>query len=364
MLRTPLCDVFGIEYPIINAGMGMVAEAELAAAVANAGGLGIVACGSMEVDEMEQQLKKARSLTNKPVGVDLVFPARGASADSGWKLPDPLPEPILRARAEMEAKGVKVPTELPTTQEIAYTAWQRERKKAELALEMKVAAIGCGLGTPEWLIKEAKARGIKMLSLVGNIRNAQRVEAMGVDFVVAQGHEAGGHCGKIPALVLVHGCVNACNIPIIAAGGITHGRQIAAVLALGAVGVWVGTRFIPSPESGAPEWHKQEVLNANENSTIYTKVYDGLGHRHLKSRFDELWEGHENEILDFPHQHALMGPIYHIARHHDIPEFSAKSCGMGATFVNRRQPAGEIVRQLVLETVDAIEALPKYIVRT
>ncbi|MBI2861380.1 MAG: nitronate monooxygenase, partial [Chloroflexi bacterium] len=317
MLRTPLCDMLEIEYPIINAGMGYAAYADLAVAVAQAGGAGCINCGNLTVDEMEQQIKLIRSRTSKTVGIDLTFPARAPSADSGWKLPDPYPEPILIARAELEAKGIKLPKEPPPPSEISYTAWQAARQKAELALEMRVPFIAAGLGTPEWLIKEAHARDIKIMSLVGNIRNAKRVEAMGADLIVAQGHEAGGHCGKNPNLVLVHGCVNVSNIPIIAAGGIVHGHQIAAVLALGAIGVWVGTRFIPCPESSAAEWHKQAVLDAGEDGTIYTKVYDGLGHRHIKSRFDELWQGHEHEILDFPDQHALMGPIYHAAREHD-----------------------------------------------
>lgn len=351
-LRTKLCDVFDIKYPIIQAGMGYVAYAELAAAVSNAGGMGTLGAASWTPEEMEEQFRKVRRLTNKPFCVDLVFPSRAATVyTDGLKIPDPPPAPMRELWAELEAKGIALDHKIADPVTDTYMGIEMAKKKAELILEERPAAIASGLGTPEWLVKEAHARGVKIISLVGRVKDALRVEAMGADVIVAQGHEAGGHTGRIATFVLIPQIADAVKVPVMAAGGIGTGRHLVASFALGAVGVWVGTRFIAAKESGAHPVHKQKVLQADENLVPFSKVYDGLGHRHVKTRIDEVYEGRENEILDFPHQRALTGPIYHKARELGLGDYLHMSCGQIAVMVKEEETAAEIVRKMVEEAV-------------
>ncbi|MBI2862103.1 MAG: nitronate monooxygenase [Chloroflexi bacterium] len=350
MFRTKLCDLLGIEYPIILASMGHYPPGPLlASAVSNAGGLGLLGGGTAGADELAEVIRTTRRLTDRPFGVGLIFPARAGEADSGWKLPNPLPEPIVKAREELRARGVVVDETPPLPETDGHAGWRLHQHRAEVALEERVAVLVCGLGTPEWVIREAHQRDIKIISLVGSVKNARRVAAMGADVIVAQGHENGGHVGIITLFSLLPQVVEAVNVPVVAAGGIVDGRGLVAALALGASGVYVGTRFLATHESEAPKWHKQAVLDADENGTIYNHLRDGMGHRHIRTCFDGLWEGHEHEMLPFPHQIALVENIFKAARAANIPDFAEMSADQSVAMIKELKTVQDVVNDMIAE---------------
>ena len=205
MLRTPICDLFGIEYPILLAGMGGVSMAPLVAAVSNAGGLGVMGAAALSPDDLRDgDPEDARSSRTKPFAVDLLAP---------------LPEMIVPYLPVLYEEEVKI-----------FVA---------------------GLAVPEKHVAEMKAHGMKIVVMTGKVKHAVRAEQAGADVVAAQGTEAGGHTGEIGTLALVPQVVDAVKIPVVAAGGIVDGRGVVAALALGAQGAVIGTRFIATPEATA-----------------------------------------------------------------------------------------------------------------
>jgi enoyl-[acyl-carrier protein] reductase II len=200
MLHTPICDLFGIRYPIVLAGMGGVCTHALTAAVSNAGGLGVIGGATMDADGLRREIQRTRELTDKPFAVDLLAP-----------IPDMI------------------------------------RPQMQVVFEEKVKIFVAGLAVPRDFIAEMHERGMLVVVMVGKVRHAVKSAAEGADVVAAQGTEAGGHTGEIGALALVPQVVDAVNIPVLAAGGIADGRQLVAALALGAQGVVIGTRFIATP---------------------------------------------------------------------------------------------------------------------
>ena len=171
-----------------------------------------------------------------------------------------------------------------------------------MTLAERVPVLVSALGTPEWLVREAHRAGTKVMSLVGNVRQARRLEQMGVDVIIAQGAEAGGHVGSVTTLVLVPQVVDAVEVPVLAAGGIGDGRGVAAALMLGAEGAWIGTRFLATVESSAHENHKKKILAVDEEGTVVSRCYTGKPSRVLKNRFTDRWKGHGGEVLPMPWQ--------------------------------------------------------------
>ena len=236
-LRTPICDLLGIAHPILLAGMGGVAYAELCAAVSNAGGFGTLGMAGRSQIEIRDEIKKVRDLTDKPFGVDLL---------------------------------AAVPESLERT--------------ADLIIEGGAAAFISGLGVPPpHLVKKFHDAGLKVMNVSGTVRHARAAEAGGLDAVVAQGTEAGGHTGRIAGIALIPQVVDAVKIPVIAAGSIVDGRGLAAALALGAQGVWIGTRFIASAEAHAGAMYKQVIVEAGDEYTIITRAYSGKPMRVFKN---------------------------------------------------------------------------------
>ena len=203
-----LCRLLGIRYPICQAGMYQVAYGPLAAAVSNAGGLGVIGSAYMDPARLRDEIRIAKRETDRPFGVDILF-------------------------AKTAGGGATI------------EAYEREvRAHIEVTFEEDVPVIVSGLGDPAAIVPQAHAAGMKVMALVGTARQAQAVERSGVDAVIASGHEGGGHVGRIGTMVLVPRVVDVVRIPVVAAGGLADGRGLAAALALGAVGVWMGTRFI------------------------------------------------------------------------------------------------------------------------
>ncbi|MEX0785879.1 MAG: nitronate monooxygenase, partial [Dehalococcoidia bacterium] len=214
-LHTPICDLFGIEYPIFLAGMGGVSTAPLVAAVSEAGGFGIIGAATMGPDDLRDQIRRVRDLTDKPFAVDLLAP-------------DP----------------------------------NRIRPQVEVVFEEDVRVFVAGLAVPADFIDEMHQRDMKVVVMCGKVRHAQKSEAAGADVVAAQGTEAGGHTGEIGGMALVPQVVDAVSIPVLAAGGMADGRGLIAALALGAQGAIFGTRFIATPEAQAAAGYRKAIVAA------------------------------------------------------------------------------------------------------
>lgn len=314
-LHTPICDLLGIQYPICQAGMGYVARSALAAAVSAAGGLGVIAAANLSPRELREEIKKVRDQTDKPFGVDILFASVRVGGSEAQQFTD------------------------------TVRAW------ADITLEEKVPVMVAGLGNPGPVTAQAHRQGMKVMALCGNVKQALDHAANGVDVVIAQGHEAGGHTGRIAGLVLIPSVVDTlAPRPVLAAGGMADGRGIAAALALGAQGVWMGTRFIATPEAYCHDNYKQRVVSLDEEGTVVTRAASGKPCRLIRNNFTREWEKREAEIQPFPVQAARVGRGAGIlAREKGDVDNGNAPCGQSAGLIRGIVPAGEVVRRLVTE---------------
>ncbi|MCS6985858.1 MAG: nitronate monooxygenase [Sphingomonadaceae bacterium] len=309
-IRTVLCDLLGIEHPVMLAGMGGVSYAEVCAAVSAAGGFGSLGMAGTSPSFIESQMKRVRALTDRPFGVDL-----------------------LAAQ--------------PETLEASVDIIIREGARAFIA----------GLGVPYPIVRRLKDAGVLVAAVIGKVDHARKAEAAGCDFVIAQGTEGGGHTGQVASVALWPQVVDAVRIPVVAAGGLFDGRGLAAALALGCVGVWMGTRFIASVEAHAGQVYKDAIVRMTEADTVISRGFTGKTLRALKNRTTERFE--REEAKPFPLQ-ALesaqanrLGPIAGITENLD-PETQCFAAGQGGGGVREILPAAEIVRRTVAEAEDVM----------
>ena len=257
MLHTPLCDLLGIRYPILQGGMAWVATAELSSAVSEAGGLGILGGGNAPPGYVRDQIHRTRQLTDKPFGVNI-----------------PLFSPYVDA-------------------------------VVEVCVEEEVPVVTTGAGNPALIMPHLKEAGIKVIPVVASVALARRVERLGAEAIVAEGMESGGHIGDVTTLPLIPQVADAVGIPVIAAGGIGDGRGLVAALALGAAGVQMGTRFICTTECIAHDNYKQALVRAHDRATITTGHSIGHPVRALRNPMSRMFEEleregiSEEEIMEF-----------------------------------------------------------------
>ncbi|HJU11754.1 MAG TPA: nitronate monooxygenase family protein [Candidatus Binataceae bacterium] len=323
VFNTPLCRRLNIRYPVFQAGMGFVAHAELAAAVSNAGGLGCLGSGSMSARELREQIRICRELTDRPFAVDILF----AETKS-----DP---------AERDA--------------VKYTA--NVQQIIAVTLEEQIPIIVSGLGNPAGILTAAHSQGAIVMSLCGNVKQACKLAASGVDVIIAQGHEAGGHTGRIGTLTLVPQIVDAVNVPVLAAGGIADGRGLVAAMALGAEGIWMGTRFVASVEAYAHVNYKNKIVEIDEEGTTITRCHSGKPCRVIRNRFTDSWIGRESEILPFPLQSMRVGfKLAERARYEGLVEEGGLAAGQSAGMIDSIKSAGQIVEEVMAEASQTLIA--------
>jgi len=314
MLHTDICDLFQIEVPIVLAGMGGVAMAELVAAVSNAGGLGVLGAAMLDPDGLRSQIRKTRDLTDKPFAVDLLAP---------------IPEQI--------------------------------RPHMRVVFEENIRIFVAGLAVPGPFIAEMHEHGMKVVVMCGKVRHAVKAELAGADCVAAQGTEAGGHTGEIGTLALVPQVVDAVNVPVLAAGGIADGRGVAAALALGAKGVVVGTRFIASTEAAAAPAYRRALVEGNDDSTVRTRCYTGKPTRTMRNAYTTEWESHPQDIQPYPIQimeSVQKGVLDYTGSRGDAdPQRTFMPAGQALGLIRDVRPAGAILQDLVRETSDAIRSM-------
>ncbi|MBW2413242.1 MAG: nitronate monooxygenase [Deltaproteobacteria bacterium] len=368
-LRTPLCDMLGIEYPILSAGMGpsLIGEETgapvgLVVAVSEAGGLGVLGGAGYSVEELREKIQEIRKLTDKPFGVDLLLPAQQVRQgdapvrDAGnIPLADALAA-LPRAHFEWMMK-VKEDFGLPDIQ-VAISAGStvsRPHAAVEACIEQQVPLFCAGLGDPGFMVESAHAAGMKVLGIAGNSKNAGRIARSGSDLVVAQGHEGGGHTGRVGSMALWPQAIDACApTPVLAAGGIGDGRGVAAALAMGCIGVWVGTRFLASDEGGALDVQKQHMVDATDEDTRRTYIYTGKTSRTTYNRFHDLWEESGLEALPFPLQALLASAMVDMFNQAGKTEYVAPFAGQVSGLIHDIKPAGQIVADLVEQAADIL----------
>jgi len=317
MIRTPLCDLLGIEHPIMLAGMGGVSYSAVTAAVSEAGGFGCLGAAIMDHEEMKREIAAVRAATTKPFGVDLL------------------------------------------------TASPRDLvAMVETICESGAKAFVAALGVPTQVVDLCHRHGLLVVNMCGKVSHAVRAVDAGCDIVVAQGTEAGGHTGTIATLPLVPLIVDAVKVPVVAAGGIFDGRGLVAALALGAQGVWMGTRFIASTEARAHAAFKDKIVEIDEAGTVVTRCYSGKTMRAIRTRYTDEWEARKDELQPFPMQaaRATRDGVWNIGAGPGAgfdPDRDCMPTGQSAGGITAIRPCRDIVRGIVAEAEAILRDLPR-----
>jgi len=356
-LRTKLCDMLGMELPIF----AFTPSRDVAAAVSQAGGFGVLAGAPREIDELERDIHWLKEqLGSKPFGVDLLLPASAPPGGSIEELMAQIPEEhrafVRGIKARYEIPDAKNP---PMFYELGWVKQDRARAQIDLVLEERVAVLAFGLGSPNFILEAAHARGIKVFGLVGKPRQAEREIAAGVDAIIAQGTDAAGHTGSIGTFSIVPAVAAlAGDVPVIAAGGVTTGRHLAAALCLGASGVWTGTIWLASKESDRDPIIKRKVVDADVDDTVLSTCVSGFSMRVLKTKWTEEWEQPDApRPLPAPYQLLLAGELHQAVNDYRIEPFMIEAAGQGVGFVTAERPVREIVQDLATEARAALTAV-------
>lgn len=313
MIQTPICDLLGIQYPILQGGMAWIADGKLAAAVSEGGGLGIISAMNADADYLKGQIEIARSLTDKPFGVNLM---------------------LMSPHADAIAKTIA---------------------------DEKVPVVTTGAGNPAKYMDAWIGAGIKVLPVVASVGMTKLVTRAGATAVIAEGGESGGHVGELTTLCLVPQVVDATDLPVIAAGGIGDGRGIAATFLLGAQGVQLGTRFLVATECGVHQNYKNKVLKANDISTITTGKRLGHPVRSLKNAFSKAYFKAEYSDISDEELEAMGTGALRLAAVEGDEKRGCFLAGQIAAMVKKEQPAAEIIRELFTEAETVLNGAKKWV---
>eukprot|EP01063_Lacrimia_lanifica_P011982 TRINITY_DN1862_c0_g7_i1.p1 TRINITY_DN1862_c0_g7~~TRINITY_DN1862_c0_g7_i1.p1 ORF type:complete len:360 (+),score=109.55 TRINITY_DN1862_c0_g7_i1:53-1132(+) len=347
-IRTPLQDLLKVQHPLLLAGMGNVATAKLAAEVSNAGGLGVIGGVTLTPKKLREEITKLKELLHDKTafGVDLLLPKIGGGA----------------RKTNHDYTGGKL------------------AEVIDIIIESKARLFISAVGVPEkWVVDKLHAAGVLVANMVGHPKHAVKAAAVGVDLVIAQGYEAGGHTGEIATMVLIPQVIDAVKgktspltggpVHVLAAGGIYDGRTCAAAFCLGAAGVWVGTRFIASEEATTSKLQKQMLLETGPSELVRTLVYTGRPARLYETEFVNRWETqHKNRIEELTSQGVV--PFKHMMKQQrDAPEQYEKDwgdipfvkmlpnfMGQAAGGIHEILPAKAIVKAMMNDAADIISS--------
>jgi enoyl-[acyl-carrier protein] reductase II len=319
-MQTRLTDLLEIEHPVMLAGMGGVSYHEVVAAVSEAGGFGCLGASTMNLERMVGEMQSVREATTKPFGVDLLTAAPG----------------------DMPAQ-------------------------VQAIIDNGGRVFVAGLGVPRDVVELCHDNNVLVASMSGKVRHAVAAVAAGCDLVIAQGTEAGGHTGTVATMALVPQIVDVVNgrVPVVAAGGLFDGRGLAAALTLGAEGVWMGTRFIATPEAWGTPGYKERLLAMAEDDTVVTRGFTGKTCRVARNDYTAYWDEHSSEIEPFPAQfiRSIKDGANHLGAGPDAvvdPDREFWPAGQGVGAIDELVPAGELVRRIVAEAeavIDRVSAL-------
>lgn len=301
MIKSKICEILGIRYPVFQGGMAWIADGRLAAAVSEGGGLGIIAAGNAPGEYVREQLRIAKSMTSKPIGVNIMLMS-------------------------------------PFADEVA-----------EVVVEEKADVVTTGAGNPGKYIESWKEAGIKVIPVVASVAMAKRLTRMGVTALIAEGGESGGHVGELTTMVLVPQICDATDLPVIAAGGIADGRGVAAALMLGACGVQMGTRFLSAEECTIHPSYKEKIIKATDLCTMVTGKRLGHPVRSLRTPFARDYSKAEYGGMPDEELEAFGTGALRLAVQEGDNEKGCFLAGQIAAMVKKEQPAAEIVREVIEE---------------
>lgn len=300
MIQSPICELLGIRYPVFQGGMAWIADGKLAAAVSNGGGLGIIGAGSSSGETVREQIKVARSLTDKPIGVNIM---------------------LLSPHADEVARVV---------------------------VEEQVDVVTTGAGNPSKYMKDWLNAGIKVIPVVASVAMAKLMTRLGVTALIAEGGESGGHVGELTTMTLVPQICDATTLPVLAAGGIADGRGVAAAFMLGACGVQMGTRFLSAEECSVHPLYKEKILKATDLCTMVTGKKTGHPVRSLRTQFARDYAKAEFSGASEDVLHAMSAGAFRRA----VQEGDSSGCflsGQVAAMVKIEQPAADIIKEIMEE---------------
>ena len=313
MIKSEICDLLGIEYPVFQGGMAWIADGKLAAAVSNGGGLGIIAAGNAPGGYVREEIKKARELTAKPIGVNIMLMS-------------------------------------PFADEVA-----------KVVTEEKVDVVTTGAGNPSKYINEWKAAGIKVIPVVASVAMAKLMTRLGATAVIAEGGESGGHVGELTTMVLVPQVCDATDLPVIAAGGIADGRGVAAAFMLGACGVQMGTRFLSAEECTIHPEYKQKILKAGDLCTMVTGKRLGHPVRSLCTPFAREYSKAEYGGMPDDELEALGAGALRRAVQEGDNQNGCFLAGQVAAMVKKEQPAAEIIKEVMEQAEPVLLGASKWV---
>ena len=308
VLRTELCDLIGIEYPIIQGGMAWIADGELAAAVSAAGGLGIIGAGNAPAEIVLQEIKKVKARTDKPFGVNVYYLS-------------PFVEDVIK-----------------------------------VVLEERVPVITTGAGNPGKHMASFKEKGVKVIPVVSSVALAKRLERAGADAVIAEGMECGGHVGELTTMAIVPQVVDAVSIPVIAAGGIADGRGVVAALALGAKGVQLGTRFVCATECTVHSNYKKAIIAAKDRDTVLTGL-PGHEVRVLKNKLTREYFNLQKQMAPLEQFEELGRGRLRLAAVEGDVQMGSVMAGQISGMIGKEEPAADIIKDLVEGALDVLHRL-------
>jgi len=355
-LKTRVCEILEIEYPIVLAGMGGASSPELAAAVSNAGGLGVLGAAGCGPRQLREWIARTRELTDKPFGVDTLLPASvrrdSSSGHDGPKPADMLPEMQEFAAQFMEREGLE-PVQRDNTprrdpDEPAMFTKEFFDAQMDVVIEERVPVYASGLGNPGPWMERLRANGTRVMAVIGAVRHAIQVKSSGLDIIVAQGHDGGGHNSPIGTMALLPQVVDAVgDTPVLGAGGVTDGRGIAAAFMLGAQGVWIGSAFLASEEASIFGFQKQAIVDATEEGTSISRSVTGKPARIIRSKWTDYWVREGREPLPMPYQGMISGPVIAAANRDQRGDINPGFAGQGIGMIKSVRPAREIFSDLV-----------------
>ncbi len=346
-----LCDILGIAHPIVQAPMaGGPSTPELVAAVSNAGGLGSLGAGYLSPEDLDGDIKKVKTLTNKPFAVNLFVPPE-AVTDT------PSDELLNRLKNFSDELDVQMPALTDGTPVISFD------EQLQVILDNHVPVFSFTFGVPESRhFEELHRKDIAVIGTATCVEEGVMLEKAGCTVVTAQGIEAGGHRGSfganedipmIGSMSLIPQLVDRLSIPVLASGGIMDGRGMAAALALGASGVQLGTAFMGCEEACVPGVWLDALINSKDTSTVLTKAFTGKYARGIKNKFVEGMSGLEEQVPEYPAQHYLTKALRAAAKSKSNPDFMSLWAGQSSPFI-KRTTAKELVENLISETGEVI----------
>ena len=313
MIQSRICEILGIAYPVFQGGMAWIADGRLAAAVSEGGGLGIIAAGNAPGEYVREQIRIARSMTDKPVGVNIMLMS-------------------------------------PFADEVAA-----------VAAEEKAEAVTTGAGNPAKYMEAWKVAGIKVMPVVPSVAMAKLMTRLGATALIAEGGESGGHVGELTTMVLVPQICDATTLPVIAAGGIADGRGVAAAFMLGACGVQMGTRFLSAVECGIHPAYKEKILKATDLCTMVTGKRLGHPVRSLRTPFAREYAKAEYGGMPDDELEALATGTLRMAVQEGDNKKGCFLAGQAAAMVKKEQPAAEIIREVMEEAEPILKGAPSWV---